>query len=239
MHDAVAEYDVLLGSGQIVTCSGVDTPDLFRALPGSRGTLGFVLRARLLLRRCTGFVELRRVVCADAEGVGRELLRRAAGRGEDVAPDFLDAVALGAAGGGVVVEGRFVQRRRRGGRGGGGPTAEEELLSGGEGEALLDEDGGSTTARRMPRGGDGETAKREFDPQRVAVTRYGFAHAARYYESLFSLLGKGRAAEDGDEDHKQPTEILSTLDFLFRYAAGQEGVRVDNPACAEFGLLRF
>jgi len=48
VHDALLEADVLLPGGDIVTCTATNEyADLFRALPNSYGTLGYILRARL------------------------------------------------------------------------------------------------------------------------------------------------------------------------------------------------
>jgi len=50
VHDALLEADVLLPDGNIVCCTAQNEhADLFRALPNSYGTLGYILRARLAL----------------------------------------------------------------------------------------------------------------------------------------------------------------------------------------------
>ena len=59
VHDALLEADVLLPGGDIVTCTGENEyADLFRALPNSYGTLGYILRARLALIVAKPFVHL-------------------------------------------------------------------------------------------------------------------------------------------------------------------------------------
>ena len=60
VHDTLLEADVLLPSGEVVTC----TPDnahreLFLALPNSYGTLGYTLRLRLRTQPVKPFVEVR------------------------------------------------------------------------------------------------------------------------------------------------------------------------------------
>lgn len=58
-HDNVAQAEVLLPSGEVVTCSGQNEhADLFAALPNSFGTLGYVLRATLELMPAGDFVRL-------------------------------------------------------------------------------------------------------------------------------------------------------------------------------------
>ena len=59
VHDGLLEADVLLPGGEVVTCSaGNEHADLFRALPNSYGTLGYILRARIALHRAAPFVHL-------------------------------------------------------------------------------------------------------------------------------------------------------------------------------------
>lgn len=59
VHDALVEADVLLPGGEVVTCSrDNEHADLFRALPNSYGTLGYILRARIALQPASPFVHL-------------------------------------------------------------------------------------------------------------------------------------------------------------------------------------
>jgi len=59
VHDALIEADVLLPDGRIVTATADNEyADLFRALPNSYGTLGYILRAKIRLERAQPFVEL-------------------------------------------------------------------------------------------------------------------------------------------------------------------------------------
>lgn len=60
VHDSILEADVLLPSGEIVTCSpGGKNADLFFGLPNSYGTLGYILRVRLQLHPAKPYVHLR------------------------------------------------------------------------------------------------------------------------------------------------------------------------------------
>lgn len=60
VHETVLDMDVLIGRGDIVTCSPRQNSDLFYAIPNSYGTLGYVLRAKLMLAPSKKFVELTR-----------------------------------------------------------------------------------------------------------------------------------------------------------------------------------
>ncbi len=60
VHDGLLEADVLLPSGRIVTASpDNEHADLFYGLPNSYGTLGYILRARLVVEPAKPFVHLR------------------------------------------------------------------------------------------------------------------------------------------------------------------------------------
>lgn len=59
VHDALVEAEVLLPSGDVVTCTADNEhAELFHALPNSYGTLGYILRARLGLMPARPFVHL-------------------------------------------------------------------------------------------------------------------------------------------------------------------------------------
>jgi FAD/FMN-containing dehydrogenase len=59
VHDGLVEADVLLPGGRIVTCTeDNEYADLFRALPNSYGTLGYILRARIRVHPAAPFVHL-------------------------------------------------------------------------------------------------------------------------------------------------------------------------------------
>jgi FAD/FMN-containing dehydrogenase len=59
VHDSLIEADVLLPGGQITRCSPEgDDAELFRALPNSYGTLGYILRAEIRLMPAKRFVHL-------------------------------------------------------------------------------------------------------------------------------------------------------------------------------------
>jgi hypothetical protein len=59
VHNSLLEAEVLLGNGKIVTCSPKINSDLFYGLPNSYGTLGYVLRAKIKLRKIKPFMTLR------------------------------------------------------------------------------------------------------------------------------------------------------------------------------------
>lgn len=57
-HESVLELDILTGTGDVVTASPTEHPDLFRAFPNSYGTLGYSVRLRIELESVAPYVEL-------------------------------------------------------------------------------------------------------------------------------------------------------------------------------------
>jgi len=89
VHDALQEAEVLLPGGDIVICSAENEhADLFRALPNSYGTLGYILRARLSMIPAQPYVHLR-VTCFDEAVEFLDAMRRATA---DDAVDFIEGL---------------------------------------------------------------------------------------------------------------------------------------------------
>jgi FAD/FMN-containing dehydrogenase len=92
VHDGLLEAEVLLPDGRIVVCTaGNDYADLFRALPNSYGTLGYILRARIRLMPAAACVRLSTRAFSDP-GAYFEAMRAATER-PDV--DFLESLIFG------------------------------------------------------------------------------------------------------------------------------------------------
>ncbi len=91
VHETVKEVDVLLSSGDAVTCSPDNLHrDLFYALPNTFGTLGYILRARLQLVPARQFVRLLHEKYADPELFFQRLSHVCGER----AFDFIDGVVF-------------------------------------------------------------------------------------------------------------------------------------------------
>ena len=60
VHESVQEMDVLLATGDVVTCrADNEYADLYHGLPNSYGTLGYILKLRARTMPVTGYVRLR------------------------------------------------------------------------------------------------------------------------------------------------------------------------------------
>jgi FAD/FMN-containing dehydrogenase len=60
-HESVLEMDILTGTGEVITASAEEHPDLFRSFPNSYGTLGYSVRLRIELEPVKLFVALKHV----------------------------------------------------------------------------------------------------------------------------------------------------------------------------------
>jgi FAD/FMN-containing dehydrogenase len=89
VHDGLIEAEILLPDGRIVLCNGTDShSDLFRALPNSYGTLGYILRARIKLMSAQPYVHLKTTLYADIDDY-LDAMRRAT---EDSSIDFIEGL---------------------------------------------------------------------------------------------------------------------------------------------------
>lgn len=91
VHETVLEMDVLCGDGVVRTCTATNEhADLFRAIPNSYGTLGYVLRAKVAVDHAKPRVELHHRKFAD-RGEFLEAMREACGSAES---DFVEGVVF-------------------------------------------------------------------------------------------------------------------------------------------------
>lgn len=89
VHDGLIEAEVLLPDGRIVLCNNTDSHiDLFRALPNSYGTLGYILRAKIKLMKAYPYVHLKNTLYRDTDGY-LDAMRRAT---EDSSIDFIEGL---------------------------------------------------------------------------------------------------------------------------------------------------
>jgi FAD/FMN-containing dehydrogenase len=95
-HESVLEMDILTGSGELLTVSPQQHPDLYRAFPNSYGTLGYSTRLRIELEPIKPFVALRHVrFHALSEMVAAMDRIIDTGGFEGVPVDYLDGVVFG------------------------------------------------------------------------------------------------------------------------------------------------
>ena len=96
-HESVLEMDILTGTGELLTVSSQQNPDLYRAFPNSYGTLGYSTRIRIELESVKPFVALRHVRFNSLTELLAAIDRIIETSGLDGVPvDYLDGVVFGA-----------------------------------------------------------------------------------------------------------------------------------------------
>ena len=94
-HESVLELDILTGTGELLTVSPQQHPDLFRAYPNSYGTLGYSTRLRIELEPVKVFVALRHVRFRALSGLMAAMDRIIdTGEFDGVSVDYLDGVVF-------------------------------------------------------------------------------------------------------------------------------------------------
>ena len=96
-HESALEMDILTGTGEVLTASPEQHPDLYRAFPNSYGTLGYAVRLRIKLETVRPIVALRQVryhSLTDLVDAMNSIVET--GSLDDVRVDYLDGVVFSA-----------------------------------------------------------------------------------------------------------------------------------------------
>ncbi|CAE7208024.1 unnamed protein product [Symbiodinium natans] len=91
VHNTVQGMEVLLPDGQVVFCSREERPELFRAIPHSYGTLGYVLSAQLLVVPA----EMEVMVTIQEVSTPKEAVDGISKAIRDPAVDFVEGILFG------------------------------------------------------------------------------------------------------------------------------------------------
>jgi FAD/FMN-containing dehydrogenase len=90
-HDMALEYEAVTGTGEIITCSPDDNPDLFHGLHGSYGTLGIITKLKFKLVPAKKYVKLEYRLHTDFDTFWADTLERC----EKGDYPFIDAIIHG------------------------------------------------------------------------------------------------------------------------------------------------
>lgn len=74
-HDNCIEYEIITGTGEVITCSEEKDPDVFNMIHGSYGTLGLITRLKFKLVPAKPFVKLENRLFDNFEDYWKELNR--------------------------------------------------------------------------------------------------------------------------------------------------------------------
>ncbi|MGV0835731.1 FAD-binding oxidoreductase [Mycolicibacterium thermoresistibile] len=96
-HESVLEMDILTGTGEVLTASPTEHPDLFRAFPNSYGTLGYAVRLKIELEPVKPFVAVKHLRFGSVPELVAAMDRIIETAGYDGTPvDYLDGVVFSA-----------------------------------------------------------------------------------------------------------------------------------------------
>ncbi|MFZ0835283.1 MAG: FAD-binding oxidoreductase [Mycobacterium sp.] len=96
-HESVVEMDILTGTGEVITASPDQHPDLYRGFPNSYGTLGYSVRLKIELEPVKPFVALRHLRFHSLADLTAEMDRIVDTGGYDGQPvHYLDGVVFSA-----------------------------------------------------------------------------------------------------------------------------------------------
>lgn len=109
-HEGLIEADMLLATGKVVTIRPEgEYADLFKAVPNSLGSFGYLLRLRMRVQKAKPLVQFEKVWKSSPEALVSGL--EEACKREDL--DYVDAVALGETGG-MLLTAKFVDKAPKG-----------------------------------------------------------------------------------------------------------------------------
>eukprot|EP00483_Globobulimina_turgida_P002926 UN02931 len=93
VHESMIECDVLLANGNMITCNNNPSnkySDLFKAIPNSLGSLGYILRVRMKIIKCKKYVALTNISCKDYITLADRICSEAA---SNKTIDFIEGIA--------------------------------------------------------------------------------------------------------------------------------------------------
>lgn len=109
LSDTVTEYEVVTGNGTVLTASKDENEYLFKALPLSHGTLGFLVSLKLRVVKAKAWVELRYTPCRSFDKFFSKYMNviEQARKEDSNTPFFVEGIAFGRHRG-VLMEGRLL-----------------------------------------------------------------------------------------------------------------------------------
>ena len=66
-HEILTQFDIIIGNGELLTCSPNQNEDLFYGVPNTLGTLGYITQMTLAIRKCKPYVKTTNYLFHDSE----------------------------------------------------------------------------------------------------------------------------------------------------------------------------
>lgn len=90
-HETITSYEVVLSDGSLVKATSQENTDLFKTLPWSHGSLGFLVALTLKIIKIKPFVKLTYLPINGQKSYCQELRKQAGCYGETTVPDYVEA----------------------------------------------------------------------------------------------------------------------------------------------------
>lgn len=90
VHNSVIECDVLISTGEVVTCSRTQNKDLFYLLPNSIGSVGYVLKCKFKLKEAKKYVKVSFIRHKNVNEYFKDLKKKC----KSMEVDFIDGVVF-------------------------------------------------------------------------------------------------------------------------------------------------
>lgn len=110
LFETIRSYELITADGQLLTVTEENYPDLFHALPMSRGTLGILVSVELEITKVREFMKLRYIPFSNRNEFVSNFRKLTT---EDHQPDFLEALVF-SADHAVIMVGEFADRPKKG-----------------------------------------------------------------------------------------------------------------------------
>ena len=90
-HEIMTQFNIIIGNGELLTCTPTQNADLFYGVPNTLGTLGYITQITLKTRKCAPYIRTQNLHYEDMTSFFRALEKYQA----DAATDFLDGTIFG------------------------------------------------------------------------------------------------------------------------------------------------
>lgn len=90
-HESLTQFDIIIGNGELLTCSPHQNKDLFYGVPNTLGTLGYITQMTLTIRKCKPYVKTTNYLFSTSDAFFKHLEQYQ----QDVTVDFLDGTIFG------------------------------------------------------------------------------------------------------------------------------------------------
>lgn len=90
LYETAVAYEIVTSDGKVLTCNEEENADLFRAIPGSHGTLGFLVSVDLKIVPCKNWMKVNYIPCYNKADFKNRMINLTTNR--ETCPQFVEAL---------------------------------------------------------------------------------------------------------------------------------------------------